>query len=110
MKILFIGKASSSAGGPSAVMKILKNFLENNFNDEVEIIDSDLINKTFLSIKKLTKINESILKSDIINFHEFWNPSIIQLAKKASSFGTPYFFTFHGVLNEWSLRQNSFIK
>ena len=110
MKILFIGKASSSAGGPSAVMQILKNYLEENFNDDVKIIDSDFSRKTFLSPKKLKKMHEEILKAEVINFHEFWNPSIIQLAKKATSLGTPYFFTFHGVLNEWSLRQNSFLK
>ena len=59
MKILFIGKKSSSAGGPSTVMTMLKNHLEKNFNDEVEIINSDT-----LSLKKngVPKVDASLTK------------------------------------------------
>jgi len=112
MKILFVGKKSSSAGGPSTVMTMLKNYLEKSFNDDVNIINSDTLSlkKIFLSNKGSSKFEKEILDADIINFHEFWDIDVVFLTRLASALGTPFFFTFHGVLNKWSLRQNAVTK
>tara|TARA_B100001564_G_C20624687_1_gene664097 strand:+ start:423 stop:1508 length:1086 start_codon:yes stop_codon:yes gene_type:complete len=110
MKILFVGNSGNKFGGPSSVMNNLKKNLEMNYNDEVKILDIEEIKKKFFSKIICKDIDKDFINCNIINFHELWNPLVILLAKRAEKLGIPFFFTFHGVLNRWSLKQNSFIK
>jgi len=103
MKILLFGNSSKESGGPAQVMKILNKILENKYNDEVEILDinTQITNKN-LKIK--------ISKFDLIHIHELWSIKTIKLTHYAEKLGIPYLFTFHGVLNNWSLKKNKFLK
>ncbi len=110
MKILFVGNSGNKFGGPSTVMNNLKKNLETNYSDEVKILDIKEIKNNFFSKIICKDIDKEFINYDIINFHELWSPLVIFLAKRAEKLGIPFFFTFHGVLNRWSLKQNSFIK
>ncbi len=110
MKILFIGNSGNKFGGPSTVMSNLKKNLEMNYNDEVKILDIEEIKSNFFNKIICKGIDKELINYDIINFHELWSPLVIILSKRAEKLGIPFFFTFHGVLNRWSLKQNSFIK
>ena len=112
MKILFIGNLDPSSGGPSNVMNGLKQHFDRSDDIKIEIIDIGKISiKNFLnSILKNKFFEKKLLDCDVVHFHELWNPIIIYLARKAENLGTPYLFTFHGILNTWSLNKNKFIK
>ena len=103
MKILFFGNSSKESGGPAQVMKSLHNILVNKYEDEVEILDVAIkINNKNLKTK--------ISKFDLIHIHELWSMKTIKLTYLAEKLGIPYLFTFHGVLNNWSLKKNNFLK
>ena len=109
MNIILIGKKKMKFGGPAFVMNSLKQNL--NF-DNTQIYDIDSLNLfKFLYFYFFSKKFENIfIKTDIINFHELWDIRVILLIRKAIKFGVPYFFTFHGVLNKWSMKKNKIIK
>ena len=49
-----------------------------------------------------------ISKFDLIHIHELWSIKTIKLTHFAEKLGIPYLFTFHGVLNNWSLKKKIF--
>lgn len=103
MKIIFFGNDSKESGGPRQVMRIHQNFLNKYFGDKIEIINSsEIISKN--------KIYKQIKDADIVHIHELWSLNTINIVKISEKFGIPYIFTFHGVLNNWSLKKNKFLK
>tara|TARA_A100001234_G_scaffold221061_1_gene235672 strand:- start:212 stop:1303 length:1092 start_codon:yes stop_codon:yes gene_type:complete len=112
MNILLIGRQTLQSGGPAAVMNNIKFNLEKSYKDKVDILDISRIN--FLDTIYAFFFNElkkkKLLKIDVIHFHELWNINIIILMFKASLLGIPYIMTFHGVLNDWSMKKRKFIK
>ena len=111
MNILFVGKARLEFGGPSLVMSNLKKKININKFDNVEILDIDKFDiKTIFEILFFKKFENYLFKFDLVHFHELWSPYIILFAYKSQRLGIPYFFTFHGVLNKWSLKKNNILK
>ena len=111
MNILFVGKARLEFGGPSLEMSNLKKKININKFDNVEILDIDKFDiKTIFEILFFKKFENYLFKFDLVHFHELWSPYIILFAYKSQRLGIPYFFTFHGVLNKWSLKKNNILK
>ena len=108
MKILLIGNLSLNSGGPANVIDDLKKNISDGNNYKIETLGISKYNYFFLIFKILfsKKFKKKLLEYDLIHFHELWNLIIILLCMKAQHFGVPYIFTFHGVLNKWSMGQN----
>ncbi len=112
MKILLVGKFDLGMGGPATVVNNLKNKLKDDVNYKIETLNLSKINNLLLILKVLfsKKFKNNLFKYDIIHMHELWDPTIIFLCFKAQHLGIPYFFTFHGVLNKWSMNKNNLQK
>lgn len=113
MKILLIGNFDPATGGPSNVMRGLKEYFDKS-DDDVKIDCMDIgkisLKNYFKIIIETNILDKRFLDSDIIHFHELWNPIILFLITKAEKLSIPYLFTFHGVLNNWSLKKKNFVK
>lgn len=111
MNILLVGRQQLKFGGPSIVMSNLKKKINKKEGIKVEIFDIQKINsKNFFQILYSKKFEEYLFKFDLIHFHELWSLGIIIFAIKSQRLGVPYIFTFHGVLNRWSLKKNYYMK
>jgi glycosyltransferase involved in cell wall biosynthesis len=112
MKIVLIGNSNRDSGGPANVMNGLKKYFDRTDDIKIDFINLEEISlRNFFKLILQNKFNEKeLLNYDIVHFHELWNPAILYFINKAEKLGIPYLFTFHGVLNNWSLKKNKFIK
>lgn len=112
MKILLIGLFELNKGGPTNVVKNLKNKIQDDKDFKIDTLN--LFGKnSFLFILKIlfsSKFRNYLFEYNLIHFHELWNLKIIFLCLKAQHLGIPYLFTFHGVLNKWSMNKNNLQK
>ena len=100
MKILLVADLRQDSGGPRSVILSLTSLFK----------DSNKV-KFYLQDTRLPlNMNLNLSNFDLIHFHEIWNINIIKIIKLAEKNGIPYFFTYHGVLNSWSLKRNRLIK
>tara|TARA_B100001250_G_C19793300_1_gene787565 strand:+ start:534 stop:1589 length:1056 start_codon:yes stop_codon:yes gene_type:complete len=100
MKVLFVGDLRLESGGPKSVMSTLKEKFDQT--EKIKLLLRDTRSKT--------NIKYDLSDVDVIHFHEIWNFRIIKLISLAEKNGIPYLFTFHGVLNSWSLKRHKFLK
>ena len=106
MNILFVGKERLQFGGPSLVMSNFKKKINDMKFNKLEIMDVDKFDfKLIFQILFFKKFDNYLLKFDLVHFHELWSPYVILFAHKSQRLGIPYIFTFHGVLNKWSLKK-----
>lgn len=111
MNILFVGKERLQFGGPSLVMSNFKKKINDMKFNKLEIMDVDKFDfKLIFQILFFKKFDNYLLKFDLVHFHELWSPYVILFAHKSQRLGIPYIFTFHGVLNKWSLKKNNLLK
>ena len=92
MKILFIGNTNPDSGGPSNVMKGLKKYFDQSDDIKINFINIDKISfKNYIKLIFQKKLFEKkFLDSDVIHFHELWNPIVIYFINLAIK----YFFLF----------------
>ena len=112
MKILLVGRFDLKYGGPPHVVSNLKKNIKNDKDYEIQTLDM-ADNNIFIFISKILfskKFQNYLFEFNLIHFHELWDPRIVFLSLKAQHLGIPYFFTFHGVLNKWSMNKNNLQK
>jgi glycosyltransferase involved in cell wall biosynthesis len=54
---------------------------------------------------ELERIRPIIAEADVLHLHGVWLSSNVQLARIAREVGTPYVWSTHGVLDDWSMSQ-----
>ena len=112
MKTLLVGRFDLKYGGPSHVVNNLKKKIKDDKDYEIQTLNITEYN-VFIFISKILfskKFKNYLFQFNLIHFHELWHPSIIFLSLRAQHLGIPYFFTFHGVLNKWSMNKNNLQK
>jgi glycosyltransferase involved in cell wall biosynthesis len=113
MNILsIVGTKDLSSGGPIYLANSQKKFLSNKCNIKLISINNVSILKIFiyyLGYKK-KKLENILLKFDVIHFHEVWNVRHHLMAIKLRVLSIPFLFSAHGHFDKWSVGHNYLIK
>ena len=56
------------------------------------------------------QVDGLLSRTDVLHFHDLWEPGQVALARAARRHAKPYILTPHGMLNDWSVRQKRFKK
>jgi len=62
--------------------------------------------RTMLSRRSMRIASRAIEHADIVHLHTPWGPSNLQVARTARAAHLPYVVTPHGMLDDWSMKQN----
>ena len=113
MNILSIVRTKNlNSGGPIYLCNSQKKYLQKN--NYIKIISLNQINfyrflLLFFGLKN-KKINNILLKFNLVHFHEVWNIRHHLLAFKLRKLSIPFIFSVHGHFDKWSVNKNYLIK
>ncbi|QQS07801.1 MAG: glycosyltransferase [Phycisphaerales bacterium] len=57
-----------------------------------------------------SEIEHAIRSTDVVHFHNVWQPALPRLARLCRRMGTPYVISLRGMLDDWSMAQKSLKK
>jgi poly(glycerol-phosphate) alpha-glucosyltransferase len=113
MNILsIVGTKDLSSGGPIYLANLQKKFLINKCNIKLISINNVSILKLFIYFLgyKKKKLENILLKFDVVHFHEIWNVRFQLMAIKLRVLSIPFIFSAHGNFDKWSVNHNYLIK
>lgn len=99
-------------GGPIYLGNLQKKFLSNKCNIKLISINNLSIFKIFIYFLgyKNKKLENILLKFNLVHFHEVWNFRHHILAFKLRALSIPFLFSAHGHFDKWSVSHNFLLK